>query len=103
MYYLSPAYYNAGSAALVLMLTAVLVGGFLCWRSRRSRSRGLSLSTREEHIPLNSSMADVDEPKDHGFRSRKGKERARSPEEDDAIFDVGDDDDEDERSPRPRG
>ncbi|TFK94266.1 alpha/beta-hydrolase [Polyporus arcularius HHB13444] len=97
------AYYNAGSAALVLMLIAIVVIGFLWWRSRGKRTRGLSLSTREENIPLNSSIADEPNGEGDGFRSRKGKERAGSfrEEEEAAIFDVGDDDD-DERSPRPR-
>ncbi|RPD66874.1 alpha/beta-hydrolase [Lentinus tigrinus ALCF2SS1-7] len=96
------AYYNAGSAALVLVLIALVVVGFLWWRSRGKRSRGLSLSTHEEHIPLNSSMADeANGSRDDGFRPRKGKERADSLPEDVTIFDVGDDEDE-ERSPRPR-
>ena len=86
----------------MLVLIALLVGGFLWWRARKGRRRGLSLSTHEEHIPLNSSMADEPPNGDGGFRSRKGKERSGSvSEEEEAIFDVGDDDD-DERSPRPR-
>ena len=88
----------------MLVLIALIVGGFLWWRSRGKRTRGLSLSTHEEHIPLNSSMADeANGSREDGFRPRKGKERAGSvsEEEEEAIFDVGDDDD-DERSPRPR-
>lgn len=85
----------------MLVLIALIVGGFLWWRSRGKRTRGLSLSTHEEHIPLNSSMADeANGSREDGFRPRKGKERAELPEEE-AIFDVGDDDD-DERSPRLR-
>ncbi|KAI0751082.1 alpha/beta-hydrolase [Daedaleopsis nitida] len=101
------AYYNAGSAALVLLLVGLLVGGFFWWRMRKGRARGLSLSTAEEHIPLNSAAGDEQngfrdgDANGDGFRSRKGKERAHDLSEEEAIFDVGDDDD-DERSPRPR-
>ncbi|KAH9943181.1 alpha/beta-hydrolase [Epithele typhae] len=95
------AYYNAGSAGLVLALIALLVGGFLWYRYKRSSKRGLSLSTREEAIPLNSSIGmngHSDEDDGSSFRSRKGKERAGSLPEEEAIFDIGDDD---ERSPLP--
>ncbi|KAI0660702.1 alpha/beta-hydrolase [Cubamyces menziesii] len=99
------AYYNAGSAALVLVLIAVLVGAFLWWRSRRRNIslRGLPFSSREENIPLTTSARedqdDNDKDEDGGrFRSRKGKEKASSAPEEEAIFDVGSDD-EDERSP----
>lgn len=97
------AYYNAGSATIVLVLIAVAVGGFLWWRSRRNRMRGgLSLPTHEESIPLNSAIGrrDRDEDGEPAFRPRKGKERAGTLEEEEAIFDVGNtSDDEDERSP----
>ncbi|KAI0650444.1 alpha/beta-hydrolase [Trametes meyenii] len=95
------AYYNAGSAALVLVLIAALVGGFLWWRSRRNRLRGLPLSTHEENIPLNlSNGGERDDDEEGGFRPRKGKERAGTLPEEEAIFDVGSDD-EGEKSPRP--
>ncbi|KAI0832723.1 alpha/beta-hydrolase [Trametes gibbosa] len=99
------AYYNAGSAAVVLLLIAVAVGGFLWWRSRRNRGRGRGLSLpTEESIPLNSSVGrdhDRDDDGERPFRPRKGKERAGTLEEEEAIFDVGNSsDDEDDRSPR---
>ncbi len=90
----------------MLVLIAVAVGGFLWWRSRRNRQRGggLSLPTHEESIPLNSAIArrdrDGDEDEAPAFRPRKGKERAGTLQEEEAIFDVGNtSDDEDERSP----
>ena len=48
----------------MLLLIALLVGGFLWWRTRRTRLRGLPLgfgsTAEEEHIPLNSSVGDFD-------------------------------------------
>ena len=69
--------------------------------------RGLPFSTAEENIPLNSHLGDdsKENGEGNGFRSRKGKQRADSLPEEDAIFDVGDEDDEyedDGRSPRMR-
>ena len=95
------AYYNAGSAALVLVLIALVVGGFLWWRSKRRAARGLALATHEEHIPLNSALADEDRASVDGFRPRKGKERASELPEEEAIFEVGDD--EDARTPLTAG
>ncbi|KAI9000734.1 alpha/beta-hydrolase [Trametes punicea] len=96
------AYYNAGSAALVLVLIAMCVGGFFWWRSRRRNLflHALPLSTHEENIPLNSSIGEEQNGDGGGgFRSRKGKERASgSLPEQETIFDVGSDE-EDERSP----
>ncbi|KAK7696265.1 hypothetical protein QCA50_000918 [Cerrena zonata] len=108
------AYYNAGSAALVLVLIALLIGGFLYWRSRKGGLRGLPLSSHgnlrnEESIPLreaedhDGSSTLVGGDDEGGMRrSRKGKERARaySPTPKEEIFGVGDSDDEDGRSPR---
>ena len=113
------AYYNAGSAALVLVLVVLVVGTFFWCRVRRRRSAGVSLSQRageeEEAIPLTRSNPDfsrsqVDlhgngdgngydnlQPRNGG----KGKGRAlRSPSPSPAeqIFDVGDSDDEEEKS-----
>jgi len=105
------AYYNAGSAALVLVIIGVLIGGFLWWRFRKGGGRrslgGLSLpiSTRErdeESIPLTTNGHGNGED-DEQFRQRlgngKGKERASlTPHEE--IFGVGDDEDDESRSPR---
>lgn len=105
-----PAYYNAGSAALVLVLIALAIGVFLWWRRRKNRLTGLLRSPRvggEESIPLtesNGHYADAEreiETKEE-FLSRKGKERASnrglSPAKD-VIFRVTDDSD-DEDGPR---
>ncbi|KAM5534812.1 hypothetical protein V8D89_011528 [Ganoderma adspersum] len=99
------AYYNAGSAALVLILIAVLVGVFFWWRRRGgvagSRLHGLPVdSTAEESIPLNATLHD--DHNDGGFRTRKGKERAGTLPDNEAIFDVGDDEDDERRSPARR-
>lgn len=73
------------------------IGIFIWWRKRKARTQTLHLSLNqveeeEENIPLtqreHSSLQD--------FRPRKGKERAVD-SQDPPIFDVGDDDEEDER------
>ncbi len=90
------AYYNAGSAALVLVLIFVVVAAFLWCRMRNKRKLRLPMNNRseEESIPLNTSMAD--ENGDEGaYRQRKGKERAVEPPEP-PIFELGDSDDEDD-------
>jgi carboxypeptidase D len=49
-----PAYYNAGSAAFVLIIIFIIVGIFLIWRHRRRKRFGLPLRTdmEEEAVPL---------------------------------------------------
>jgi carboxypeptidase D len=91
------AYYNAGSAALILILALLAIGTFIWCRIRR---RTLRLPTKhtEESIPLNPTMNghdrdDEDEDEDEHFRQRKGKERAQA-SSGPPIFDVGDDEDE---------
>ncbi|CCM01745.1 uncharacterized protein FIBRA_03811 [Fibroporia radiculosa] len=95
------AYYNAGSAAMVLVIIALAIGGYLWWRTRRNRMRGLPpASTHEENIPLNASMAeskDHDDEDDEQFRQQdKGKGRAQLLTPAEAIFSVGESDDEDD-------
>jgi carboxypeptidase D len=101
------AYYNAGSAALVLILISVAIAIFLFVRIRRNRVQ-LSTLPAEEEIPLRSAMGTHDENglEEELFRKRKGKERAMNEPEGQAIFDVGDSDDEDgykSADDRPRG
>ena len=85
------AYYNAGSAALVLLLIFLAIGIFLWFRFRRKATlKGLPVDRLEESIPLNVSQNGRDD--DDDFRQRKGKERAES----ETMFDVGEDDDEDD-------
>jgi len=94
------AYYNAGSAALVLVLVFVIIGTFVWCRLRRKRVQ-LPFGQVEESIPLNSSIrGDGEEDVDVVRQKRKGKERLReggtSSEAlvEPPIFDVGDSDDE---------
>jgi len=96
------AYYNAGSAALILVLIFIGIGVFLWCRVRRNRVRLPQTKASEEAIPLTShnGQADDDEapdaypPRD----SAKGKAKAVGsgyPEEDaEPMFNVGDSDDE---------
>ena len=88
------AYYNAGSAAVVLVLILAVLGSVLWCRIRRRRLHGLPIAQNEEEsIPLTQKLpTDDSDPLDNrGLSSRKGKERAQeaglSP-----IFDVGDSD-----------
>ncbi|KIY70377.1 alpha/beta-hydrolase [Cylindrobasidium torrendii FP15055 ss-10] len=100
------AYYNAGSAALVLVVVGLLIGLFLCWRMRRNQSKlRLPMNNREtrdeEHVPLAQSMStanfqDDEVPYTPRAASVKGKERAMDPPSPQPIFDVGDSDEEDE-------
>ena len=96
------AYYNAGSAALVLVVIFVALGTFFWCRVRRRRlgQRGVVLSTEEENIPLtqsehNGSTSRLRIGEDDDYHSAKGKGREMSGE---AIFDVGSDEEEDKRS-----
>ncbi|KZT71626.1 alpha/beta-hydrolase [Daedalea quercina L-15889] len=102
------AYYNAGSAAMVLAVISIFIGGFLWWRYRRSRLRGLPVSTEstaEENIPLASSMTEAnghgDGDEETRFKQTKGKERAQDEDlpDEGAIFSIAGDD-EDLRTPR---
>lgn len=89
------AYYNAGSAALVLLLILLAIGVFF-WCRTRSRRRVSRVRLEEESIPLQSSMNDEE---DDGFRQRagKGKERALGDaSEREEMFTVADSDDEEE-------
>ena len=77
----------------MLVLIALAVGGFLWWRSKRPARRGLSLSpTTEEHIPLRSAADDDDAEGAGAFGPRHGKGKGRELPEEEAIFEVGDDD-----------
>lgn len=106
------AYYNAGSAALVLLLIAIVIGGFLWWRFRRNRLRGLpgtppNGGAYEEHIPLteSSELEEHDSYRPNGGNGHgngKGKERATEYTPKEEIFRVDDSDDEDARTPRSR-
>ena len=86
------AYYNAGSAAIVLILILAVLGTVLWCRIRRRRLHGLPIrKNEEENIPLTQGLhvdEDRDSPDNNGLSARKGKARAQeaglAP-----IFDVG--------------
>ncbi|KAI6152409.1 alpha beta-hydrolase [Pisolithus tinctorius] len=89
------AYYNAGSAVLILLLIAVAIGVCIWCRLRRrpiQLLRQTSNRASEENIPLTRTLDPDSEEVLH--RNFKGKERATEDEEvGTAIFDVGDDED----------
>jgi len=91
------AYYNAGSAAIVLVLIVAALGTVFWCRVRKRRLQGLPTSrNEEEYIPLTHDLPNSSDPPDNReFRARKGKERAHetgSP----PLFDVGDSDEDDD-------
>jgi carboxypeptidase D len=92
------AYYNAGSAALVLLLVLLAIGTFLwCKMGRRRVQLPFSkISSEEESIPLNSDIGRSDqESGTQRLRKGKGKETERGMGvQEEAIFEVGDSDDE---------
>ncbi|TDL29373.1 KEX1 protein [Rickenella mellea] len=87
------AYYNAGSAALVLLLIAIAIGMVFYCRRRRRHTNIFSLGSREEHIPLSQSVPD-EGVNGHGPElDYPGKGKGRAIEEH-MVFDVGNSDDE---------
>lgn len=96
----SKAYYNAGSAALVLVLIALAIGSFLYCRRRRKTGR-LTIGNPEEVIPLSQSENGRFMNGDRENGNYKGKGRALESE---AIFDVGEgSDDESDYRDRDEG
>jgi len=93
------AYYNAGSAALVLVVVFLIIGTFIWCRLRRKRVQ-LPITRTEENIPLTSSLRDNGSDEDDSTsRQRKGKAREESqPLADPPIFEVGDSDEEEYHS-----
>lgn len=91
------AYYNAGSAAIVLVLIFGVIGAVFWCRIRGRRLRGLPITgNEEEHIPLTQNQPTVengDSLDSNDFSIRKGKERAQGVEPT-RLFDVGDSDEE---------
>lgn len=109
--FLGLAYYNAGSAALVLVFIALAIGGFFWWRRFKSRRAGGMLNSPraeggfDESIPLtqngDSHYADVDrsdgyDSREDLSRSRKGKERATEATPQETIFRVDDEESDEE-------
>lgn len=76
------------------------MGLFIFCRVRRNRVQllnGSQVGNEEEEIPLTSNIGAQGDEDEDIFRKRKGKERAMDGGEasEEAIFDVGDSDDED--------
>ncbi|KZT42934.1 alpha/beta-hydrolase [Sistotremastrum suecicum HHB10207 ss-3] len=96
------AYYNAGSAALTLVIIALLIGLFFFCRSRRRRLQSNSPRRYdpEETIPLSQNLASANGSRMGGLddddesRRRKGKSRGTEPAQ--AVFDVGNSDGEED-------
>lgn len=98
------AYYNAGSAAAILLLIFAALGSFVYCRYRRrplwlgsfSQSQTAKMGADgEESVPLNR----INEDDEEVFTRRKGKERAVEAEEGEAretIFGVGDSDEDED-------
>ncbi|KAJ7265474.1 alpha/beta-hydrolase [Mycena haematopus] len=87
------AYYNAGSAALVLTVIFAAIGIFVWCRTRKRRSLRLPVNQHGEDIPLNRAPPEEDEDETFRQRKGKGKERAAEPVAP-PIFDVGESDEE---------
>ena len=75
-----PAYYNAGSATLVLILIFIVIGVFIWYRLRRNKVQlFIHQDQVEETIPLNRrGNGEVEDGE--VTQQRKGKERLREPE-----------------------
>lgn len=88
------AYYNAGSAVLVLLLSAIAIALCIWCRLRRrpiqlARGSTSSPTLEEEHIPLTQTSGSNE------AIHREGKGKSRAIEEGEAgttVFDVGEDD-----------
>ena len=98
------AYYNAGSATLVLILISIVIAFFIWYRIRRNRVQlppHQDQVEQEETIPLTRRGRNEDEDEEV-MQQRKGKDRLREPEPErelatgSPIFNVGDSDDEEE-------
>ena len=93
------AYYNAGSAALVLLLVLLAFGTSFWCRMRGRRVQLLpfrGILSQEESMPLNSNVGRLDE-ESGGHRLRKvknGDAERQTGVQAESIFEIGDSDDE---------
>lgn len=82
-------YYSAGTAALLVLLVVIGVGGYIWYRLRQRRILLSQKGDTEEHIPLQAAF-EVDQlDSELAQRKGKGKERAMKADEGTPIFDVG--------------
>lgn len=99
------AWYNAGSAILILLILCSIVGLYFYFRRRGPihAKRGIvglpaDRNDDAERVPLGSERLELDDLEDRERRHRKGKSRMLDEEErGETVFALGDEEDEDER------
>jgi len=97
------AYYNAGSAAIVLVVVFLVIGAVVwCRHRRRPRIKSGPPILEEESIPLTTARRDDEIDAEIERRRAKGKSKEtsevelnRGVQEEERIFDVGDSDEDD--------
>lgn len=104
------AWYNAGSAILILLILCSIVGLYFYFRRRRPMHKrgvvGLPTDRErddiEERVPLGAERMEMDDLEDRERRQRKGKGRLQRDEEErgETVFALGDEDEDDDLKDR---
>jgi carboxypeptidase D len=102
---MSVAWYNAGSAILILLILCSIVGLYFYFRRRRPmhHKRGVvglpsDHGDEAERVPLGSERVEMDDLEDRERRQRKGKGKGRMSDEErgETVFSLGDEDEDDD-------